>query len=187
MTRWFIFISIYLIIDIYAFQAFKTIFNTKWILFFYWVISFFSLFYFSYQLAIVFDRKVGLTLSTNQAIGIFLLVLIPKIVLVLFMFSEDIIRLLQGIFRQITQNKTRNNSFFVSRRKFMSQIALAVATIPFGGMLYGIFKGKYNYKVLKYTLEFNPNYALELSIPCLNYCKICHFAKFSVLTVTVLR
>jgi len=29
-----------------------------------------------------------------------------------------------------------------------------MAAIPFGALLYGVFKGKYNYKVLQYTLEF---------------------------------
>jgi len=34
------------------------------------------------------------------------------------------------------------------------QIALGLAAIPFGAMLYGMYRGKYNYKVLRYTLHF---------------------------------
>ena len=36
----------------------------------------------------------------------------------------------------------------------MSTIALGIAAIPFTGLLYGMFRGKYNYKVLTYSLEF---------------------------------
>jgi len=42
----------------------------------------------------------------------------------------------------------------VGRRKFISQIALGLAAIPFVSFIYGIVQGKYNYKVLKYQLTF---------------------------------
>jgi predicted MPP superfamily phosphohydrolase len=38
------------------------------------------------------------------------------------------------------------------RRKFVSQIALGIAAIPFASLLYGITLGKYNFKVIKQTL-----------------------------------
>lgn len=37
----------------------------------------------------------------------------------------------------------------------MSTIALGLAAIPFGGLLYGMFAGKYNFKVLNYKLAFD--------------------------------
>jgi uncharacterized protein len=40
------------------------------------------------------------------------------------------------------------------RRTFISQIALGLAALPFIGFLYGVTKGKHNYKVLKYQLPF---------------------------------
>ena len=41
-----------------------------------------------------------------------------------------------------------------SRRKFISTIAIGLAAIPFAGLLYGMYKGRYNFRVLKYTLYF---------------------------------
>ena len=38
---------------------------------------------------------------------------------------------------------------FSSRRAFIFKVGLGLASIPFGSMLYGITKGKYNYKVKK--------------------------------------
>ena len=155
MIRWIIFIVIYSLIDFYAFQAFKTIFKYKWTHFFYWGVSLLIIGYFIYQLSISFDKRIGLTLATNQAIGFFLVVFVPKIVLLLFMFGEDIIRVPLATYRFFFQEKMAGTTYFPARRKFVSQLALFVAAIPFSSLLYGIYKGKYNYKVLKYTLTFD--------------------------------
>jgi predicted MPP superfamily phosphohydrolase len=40
------------------------------------------------------------------------------------------------------------------RRKFISQIALGLAAVPFLSLIYGIFEGKYNFKVIKQTVFF---------------------------------
>src|SRR5690606_453689 len=47
-----------------------------------------------------------------------------------------------------------NAKYFPSRRQFVSKVALGLAAIPFASILYGIYKGRYNFKVLKYTLHF---------------------------------
>ena len=68
------------------------------------------------------------------------------------MFGEDIFRLFSGLYTKINSN----DSFYLpSRRKFVSTIALGLAAIPFTSLLYGMYKGRYNYKVLKYALEFD--------------------------------
>ena len=72
------------------------------------------------------------------------------------MFGEDIFRFFEGFFNTyISKNNSTDRSFFNGRRKFISQIALGTAAIPFLSILYGITKGKYNYKVLKYTLFYD--------------------------------
>ena len=50
---------------------------------------------------------------------------------------------------------SHGEEFFPKRRKFLSQITLIIASIPFSALLYGMFRGKYNYKVLSYELEFD--------------------------------
>ncbi|WP_295667697.1 metallophosphoesterase [uncultured Mucilaginibacter sp.] len=45
--------------------------------------------------------------------------------------------------------------FFPARRKFISEVAILVAAVPFSGFLYGMFKGKYDYKLHKQTLYFD--------------------------------
>ncbi|HNQ26314.1 MAG TPA: metallophosphoesterase, partial [Aquaticitalea sp.] len=40
-------------------------------------------------------------------------------------------------------------------RKFVSTVALGVAAVPFASLLYGMYQGKYNFRVLKHTLQFD--------------------------------
>ncbi len=155
MLRWLIFIVIYFLIDIYAFQAFKTISKNKLLHILYWIISALVFANFLYHFLISFDRSIGLTPKTNQAIGFFLTLFVPKIVILLFVFGEDIFRTPQALYRLFTEGKSIESNYFPSRRKFISQIALIAAVIPFSSLLYGMYKGKYNYKVLKYVLEFD--------------------------------
>ena len=154
MLRWILFLAFYLVIDFYAFQAFKTTFRSKWFHGIYWLITLFVLVNFVYQL-VNYNRAVGLTTTVNNAIGFFLTLFVPKLFIVLFMFGEDIIRVPQGMFRWATEGNVLEGSYLPSRRKFVSQIALGLAAIPFVSLLYGMYQGKYNYKVLKYALEFD--------------------------------
>ena len=69
------------------------------------------------------------------------------------MFGEDIMRFFTGLFYKISENET--NFYLPSRRKFISTIALGIAAIPFTSLLYGMIKGRYNFKVLQYELAFD--------------------------------
>ena len=60
----------------------------------------------------------------------------------------------QAVYRYFTEGNSAKGNYFASRRQFVSQIALGLAAIPLASVLYGIYKGRYNYKVLKYTLAF---------------------------------
>ena len=150
--RWIIFIAIYIVIDVYAFQALKTITNSKWIYGLWVLVSVALLGLVIYQLSLAGSSRT-MSPARMYAFGFFLAVFVPKLFLIIFMFGEDIVRLFVGLFSKIGGNET---GFYVpSRRKFISAIALGLAAIPFTSLLYGMYKGKYNYKVLKYALEFD--------------------------------
>lgn len=154
MIRWLIFILIFAIIDFYAFQAVKTTYRSKWINIAYLCISIIVLGNFIYQLTTM-DRRSGLGTSVNLAIGLFLTLYIPKIVVMILMFGEDIIRVPQALYQYFsTGGVSEYSSYMPSRRKFVSQLALGLGAIPFVSFLYGMYKGRYNFKVLKYKLHF---------------------------------
>ena len=68
------------------------------------------------------------------------------------MFGEDIVRVIQ---KGISWMGSGDTKPIVGRRAFISKMALGLAAIPFASFLYGIIKGRYNYKVLKYELAFD--------------------------------
>jgi hypothetical protein len=150
--RWFIFIVFYILVDIYAFQAIRTLTKNPWIYSFYVFLSLAVLATLIYQISTLGVGKV-LDLSTMYGFGIFLTVFVPKLLIIIFMFSEDIGRFFVGIFMKVAGSSEA--PFMASRRKFVSTIALGIAAIPFASLLYGMIQGKYNYKVLKYALEFD--------------------------------
>ena len=154
MIRWLIFILIFGLIDLYAFQAVKTMFRNKWVNLAYLIISLIVLGNFIYQLATI-DRGSGMSIKVNLAIGLFLTFYVPKLVVISVMFGEDIFRIPQALYRYFfTSGTADSTSYMPSRRVFISQLALGIAAIPFVSFLYGMVKGKYNFKVLKYVLHF---------------------------------
>lgn len=150
--RWFIFIVFYILVDIYAFQAVRTLVKGPWVSAIYILISLSVLAGLIYELSFLGSGKM-MQPPNIYFFGIFLAVFVPKLIIILFMFAEDIGRFFLGIFMKVAGSDEA--PFMASRRKFVSTLALGIAAIPFASLLYGMIQGKYNYKVLKYALEFD--------------------------------
>jgi predicted MPP superfamily phosphohydrolase len=153
MLRWIFFFLFVAIVEVYAFQALKTITKTKWILVSYQIISLLAVLYIVYQFT-QFDRRVGQNSKTLITFGLLLLVFIPKLILTSIMLLEDVFRVFSGTITHFLGDNDRG-SFLPERRRFVSQVALAMAAIPFSSLLYGMTKGKYNFRVIKQTLFFS--------------------------------
>ena len=90
--------------------------------------------------------------AKSYAFGFLLAFISFNLILVPILLGEDILRLILGLYDKIV---TKNDPFFIaSRRKFLSQVALGLAAIPFSSLLYGMYRGKYRLRVLNYTLHF---------------------------------
>jgi predicted MPP superfamily phosphohydrolase len=151
-VRLLFFILFVAIVEIYAFQAFRTVSRVKWVHYSYILLSVIIFVYIVYSFT-QFDRSVGQNKQTLFTLGLLLITFIPKIVLTLVLFGEDFIRLISGTITHFMGDNDRG-SFLPERRKFVSQIALGIAAVPFLSLLYGMTKGKYNFKVIKQTLFF---------------------------------
>jgi cytochrome bd-type quinol oxidase subunit 2 len=154
MSRFFIalivFSLLFLIIEFYAFQALKTITNNKYVKII-WVLAALAIYINLFYTLYATPRSAGQTIRFQLAAGFLLTFLIPKLVIVIMMFGEDAVRVVQKTVSFVSPGTTQP---IASRRLFVSQLALVLAAIPFTSFLYGIFQGKYNYKVLKYQLSF---------------------------------
>lgn len=153
MLRWTIFLLIYFLIDWYAFQAVKTVTRSQWVHYFFIAVSLLVLGNFMVQFLSPNHTGRVLTPARSYAFGFLLTLLMLKIMILPFLFGEDIFRLGSGLYNKFFG---AGEAFHLpGRRKFVSRIALGIAAIPFASLLYGMYRGKYNFKVLKYTLEFD--------------------------------
>jgi predicted MPP superfamily phosphohydrolase len=150
--RLLIFLLVIALFETYAFQAFKTIVKNKTFLWIYALLSLVLLLYIVYGLT-QFDRSVGQTQASLRTMGLLLLVYVPKIVITLILLGEDVYRVLMGAINFFV-DYNKESAFLPSRRKFVSQMGLGLAAIPFLSLIYGIFEGRYNYKVIKQAIFF---------------------------------
>lgn len=153
MLRWVFFIILYLALGVYTLQALKTAFRFPWVHFTYLVLFFLVLGNFIYQFTFGNSEGSVLSISKSYAFGLLLTLITFNVITVLFLFSEDIFRFIAAIYQKYFG--IDKNFSFPERRRFLSMLALGIAAVPFGALLYGMYKGKYNFKVLKYTLEFD--------------------------------
>ncbi|MUU79270.1 metallophosphoesterase [Winogradskyella endarachnes] len=151
MIRWILFVISFIILTLYGFQAIRTVTKQTWIYYLFIAIALIVVGNFIIQFALGNEGRV-LTVHKSYAFGLLLSFMAFNLVLIPFLFGEDIIRGLIGLYEKVT---TKSDGFYIpSRRKFVSQIALGLAAIPFSSLLYGMYRGKYNFRVLNYTLHF---------------------------------
>ena len=151
--RWIISILFFLIFQWYSYQAIKTFSSNRWILFAYFLFVIMVvgnlIFY-----TLILDRSTTNEPKLMYAIGFFLSLFVFQILVTIFLMGEDIFRIPQGIYAYFSKIPDQNQ-FLPQRRKLISQIAVGLAAIPFTSLLYGMFRGKYNFKVLTYELEYD--------------------------------
>ena len=159
-----IFLLVLIAIDFYVFRSIKSGFSyiqsdrakqaINWV---YWGVNISFILGLIYGIATL-NRFKGPQLVLYTFLGVmFALLYIPKLVVIFFLLIEDIFRLLRAsgvIIGKAASDNFADIPYFEGRRKFLSQIALAVASIPFISVLYGVTKGKYNYKVHRVSLKF---------------------------------
>ena len=93
---------------------------------------------------------------SNVLIGIMFTLVITKIVFVSSLFLGDSFRFVKYCIQKISIWFSINSEpiEIEGRRKFIAQIGLGIAAIPFTGFLYGILKGKYDFKIHRQSLTF---------------------------------
>lgn len=146
MIRLFIFLAFLLILDIYSFQAIKTV-SKKKVRLTYIIVNGILYFLLFFQIFFIDNVRESALLTYNFTLLFILFV--SKTILILFLIPEDILRFIKFLFSKI-QNKKIDNS----RRKFISNLSIAVAAIPIPIMIHGITRGRYNFKVVNHEISY---------------------------------
>ncbi|MCI4641784.1 MAG: metallophosphoesterase [Flavobacteriaceae bacterium] len=150
--RWLVFAALYMGLAWYCFQAFKTSFRNPLFAQMYMASAILVLGFFIFQFTLVSSEFRDMNIYKSYAMGFVGSWFLFSLGVVFFLLFEDVFRLLwAAIMKLINPEQT---AALPSRRKFISALALGLAALPFGALLYGMFQGKYRYKVLKYELSF---------------------------------
>jgi predicted MPP superfamily phosphohydrolase len=151
--RWIVPILILIVLQWYSLQAVKTLTSQKWI----WVCYFAAVVLIIGNLVVhtlVLERSVVMEPRLMYAIGFFISLFVFQMIITLILLSEDVFRIPQTIYAYFSKFPGQTE-FAPARRAFVSKLAIGIASIPLVSLLYGMYHGKYNYKVLKYTLTFD--------------------------------
>ena len=147
MIRIILIFGLITLIEIYALKGFKMLCPNK-IARIFWIVLSNAVYVFFFYLS--FQSNMRQSVLWQYSMGVMITFFIPKVVVALFLLGEDFYRWGVQLFNFLNGNPTP----IEGRRKFLTVIGWTLGSIPFGAFLYGIFKGKYDYRVLKYTLEF---------------------------------
>jgi len=154
MSRFILLGVLYIVFAMYGFQAFRTLFKSPWMHWAYGILFLGALLFVAIKI-ITYVPGDGIRGAVAMSAGIFLAFFLLALVLGFFLLVEDVVRLVAFAYNKVVGEVTSQGGHFPSRRKFLSGLALGLASIPFGAMLYGMYRGKYNYQVLKYEVEFD--------------------------------
>lgn len=145
-----------MLIDTYTYQSVKRAFTQRWMRRGFWSISIAGYLYILYTFsnfdAVNEPRKV-----INGFMILIMLWYVPKFLVMGFLLIEDIARFSIGLYRRFLHpdRSELGEQFVPGRRVFVQQLALGLAAIPFLGVIHGIWKGRYNFRVVKQTLFFD--------------------------------
>jgi len=174
MTKFFSFISVFtlftLIIDFYSYQGIKQLtekypefWRKLWRRLF-WLPSIMAIL----LIVIVFIGSEKEVKGSNfkffyLVTGFIFIALVPKIVFLVFHFMNDLVRLGKWIVRKLKKLLTKNEdtnfeeqeSDKMTRFQFFNQVGLGAAAVTMGAMFYGIYRGKYDFRVCEESISFS--------------------------------
>lgn len=134
-------LALFLILEIYVYQAFKTVYNSQNGKLLYWIPTILVYGFLFYSI-FTYDRGSHKYLSFQVVFSVILIFVLPKLLIAIFLLIEDIIRLLNFGYNYVATD----NHVYPSRRKFISLVGLGSGAVLAGFVLDGIIFGKYRHK-----------------------------------------
>ncbi len=153
-------ILFFILMDVYVYFALRKSINKSKYQKIYKYLYFFSVFIAYVGLYFLYTRFTQKPLEAafipNLFIGYFFSFFVFKLFFIVFILFEDFIRIFEillSTLRNLFSNKAKKIEA-PGRRKFIRHSGLIVAGIPFTSMIYGVLKGRYDFKVTRLKLSF---------------------------------
>jgi hypothetical protein len=154
-----------LIVDLYSFKGIKLLVSgienniIKYgIYIFYWLIPLLLLFFLVYFRALApYERDPAIFKNFSLLGGFFILFYVPKLVFIIFHLADDIMHIGKLLVHKISSYSNipvSGDVPAISRAKFLTQIGIITAAIPFASILYGMAKGRFNFRISHEKLSF---------------------------------
>ncbi|MDR6514019.1 metallophosphoesterase [Chryseobacterium camelliae] len=140
--------AIFLVLEIYVYQAVRTLTDNFWLRLGYWIISLAIYGVFAYEIT-HFQRSERNPFRIHLMMSLFLVAILPKIFIVLFLLIDDIFRTgtyLIGLAKP-------DEHLFPERRKFLSLLGLGLGGVLSALFIDGITFGKYRHKVRRVKVK----------------------------------
>lgn len=134
-------LAVFLILEIYVYQAFKTVYSSQNGKLLYWIPTILVYGFLFYSI-FTYDKGSHKYLSFQVVFSVILIFVLPKLLIAIFLLIEDIIRLLSFGYNYVATD----NHNYPSRRRFISLVGLGSGAILAGMVLDGIVFGKYRHK-----------------------------------------
>lgn len=151
-------IILLLLIDLYFFQAVKTVYQDfsqtarNLIAVSYWLFSAFSIGFLLMMMTAQPDLSSRFT--KIYIISVIIIITMSKLIGTVFLLLEDITRFFKWTF--LKAGFLAGSSFSESRSKFISQAGIIISLLPFSSFIYGMIKTAFDYRVRLVKLKL-PN------------------------------
>jgi predicted MPP superfamily phosphohydrolase len=160
-----VFIAVLLLIDLYAFKALKLVTSgwqrASWrtaLHATYWITSVGAHIMVLYAFLTYRQAQENIDyFFFFMGFGILLMLFIPKLIVVVFHLVDDLLHLFRRVatwFIQSEQPEMRGGGA-LTRWQFLTRIGWVLAAIPFIGIVYGMARGRYQFRVERETLRFS--------------------------------
>ncbi|MBB1150590.1 MULTISPECIES: metallophosphoesterase [unclassified Myroides] len=147
-------LPVLLLVEFYTFQAVKQVTDRRFFRWLYLICSALIIAYIAYGFS-RFDRSSGQNHQSMLAAAMVILFYLPKVLISILLLLEDFVRVLRGMAHYFKREKIKQKDRFLpERRKFVTQLALGIAALPFLSVLHGITLGRYKFQVHKHILTF---------------------------------
>ncbi len=155
-----VFVFVLVLIDLYAYKGINTalggwtVAGRRWVRFVYWAISIGMIAVLVWGVFNVQELRANRSYSFFfSLVAMLMLFLLPKLVIIAFHLIEDLLELLRWVGTRMHGGDRSVDGETYTRFRFLSQLGLALAAIPFAGVLYGITKGRRNFNVARVTVK----------------------------------
>lgn len=155
-----IIIAFILIVDLYTFKGLYLLTNrikTRWLRLSihagYWFITLLSVaatFWIAHNITTIHSTRDYQTFFT--LVGLVMLSVAPKLIFIAFHLADDMYYLVRRLMRK--EAPAADDANKISRAKFLTQVGLGAAAIPFGGMIYGMLEGRFDFRITQHKMSF---------------------------------